>query len=80
MHQPENNRFLVGFLNFQERLPVIPIPRAEFSFKAPDGVNITGVRQIPNMECLQFNVGNDGMMKVELTNIEKLFMFVIDYT
>lgn len=78
-HQPERKRFLVGLLNFQERLPVIPIPKAAFRLKAPDGVCFTGVRRLPDCESIPFSVAPDGTLDVELTDIEKLLMFVADY-
>lgn len=78
-HQPENKRFLIGFLNFQERLPVIPISKAAFRLKVPEGFCVIGVRRILGLESLLYRTTTDGMLEVELANIEKLLMFVVDY-
>ncbi len=79
VNQPDNKRFLVGFLNYQEQLPVIPIPKSSFKLKIPSGMRVTGVCKIPEIETLPYSVTSDGILKVYLANIDKLLMFAVEY-
>lgn len=78
-HQPENNRFLVGFLNYQTQMPSIPIGSIPFSLKVPAGRKFVKLLVLPEEKEVDFIIDVNGTLHAEATEIVKLKMLAVRY-
>ncbi|MDA2928408.1 hypothetical protein MYX84_00420 [Acidobacteria bacterium AH-259-O06] len=78
LYQPENNRFIVGFLNYQETLPVVPISRLSFWLRAPEGRRIVGLRSLPDGTEINYTVNGEGTLHAEVDNLDVFKMLAVE--
>jgi hypothetical protein len=68
-HQPQNKRFVIGFLNYQTQWPVLPIPNLSFSLQSPLGERFTRLQRLPDESDLSFTEDAGGRLHAEVTNL-----------
>jgi hypothetical protein len=78
-HQPEKNRFIVGFLNYQAELPAIPIGRIPFTLKCPENCRFVKLVSLPDMHDIPFSVDSSGRMHAEAEDLGVFLMLTAEY-
>ena len=80
MHQPERRRFVIGFLNFQEQLPAVPVRGIRFTLRPPAGSGFERLSVLPNDEDLAFTVDDGGAIQAEVPELGEFCMIAAEYS
>jgi hypothetical protein len=78
-HQPENSRFLVGFLNYQTQMPVIPLSNISFTLKVPAGKKFKKLLVLPEEREVDFTIDMNGTLHAETRDIVVFKMLAAEY-
>ncbi len=75
----ENNSINIGFLNYQEKTPVLPVRKIKFRLKPPQGKKFCGLFLLPGKKRMSFKNGKDGFMEAELPELKVFEMLEAAY-
>ncbi|HUU58763.1 MAG TPA: alpha-amylase family protein, partial [Phycisphaerae bacterium] len=79
LHQPENRRYVVGFLNYQSELPAVPIASVPFTLRPPEGKSFARLVRLPEETPVDFTAGPDGALRAQVENLEVFRMLAAEY-
>ena len=68
-HQPENKRYLIGFLNYPNEFPAVPIQHIPFSLRPPQTKKFTRLLLLPEETPVDFTVNADGALHAEVRDL-----------
>ncbi len=77
--QPDRQRMIVGFLNYQQQLPAISIPSIRFGLRPPAGKRFVSLRKAPEGVAVPFETDADNTLAATATDLEALRMLVAEY-
>ena len=77
--QPENKRLIIGFLNYQSRLPAIPVNNMRFKIKPPKGKKFKKLLSLPGKKIVAYKIDKDGYLNAELEKLEVFKMLIAEY-
>ncbi|MFW6155642.1 MAG: beta-galactosidase trimerization domain-containing protein [Planctomycetota bacterium] len=77
--QPDRQRLIVGFLNYQQQLPAIPIAAVPFTLRPPAGMRFTALRTADEGEAVPFDTDADGTLSATVRDLEALRLLVAAY-
>ncbi len=79
--QREKNRRIVGFLNYQQQTPTLPIARIPFTLRPPSGARFVSLRTAPDGDPIDFDIDldADGVLHATLTDPDTLAMLEAGY-
>ena len=77
--QPDQSRLILGFLNYQQRLPSIPIAGVPFTLRPPEGRVFRRLVQLPDGKDLASDVDAEGVLHGSVCNLEALTMLAAEY-
>jgi len=77
--QPEKERLVAGFLNYQSQLPSVPIAEVPFTLRPPKGRRFARVKTVPNNKAIKFKTDKDGLLHASLRNLQALQLVVAEY-
>ena len=78
-HQPDKNRYTIGFLNYQSQLPAIPISKIPFTLRPEDGKKIKRLVNLPDEKPVDFILDDDGTLRAEAENLKVFKMLLAEY-
>ena len=78
-HQPEKNRFVVSFLNYQAQLPPVPIAAIPFRLRVPDGNRFTRLLLLPEETAVPFVTEEDGTLRADARDVAEFQMLAAEY-
>jgi hypothetical protein len=76
--QPDHNRLVATFLNYQAELPPAPVP-VNFTLTPPSGRRFTTLSLAPEGGPIPFALRADGALEAELDRVEWLSLAVATY-
>jgi hypothetical protein len=79
MHQPERDRFLVGFLNAQSQVPPVPIARLPFTLRPPAGSCFRELLRLPEETPVPFTVIEGGTLQAEAGSLDMFVLLMATY-
>ena len=77
-HQPDKNRLVVSFLNYQAQLPAIPISRIPFTLRPPEGMKFARLTQVPEGTPVEFVTDARGTLRAEAKDLTVFQMLVAE--
>jgi len=78
-HQPDQNFYIIGFLNYQSQLPAIPIPKIPFTFRPSEGKKIKRLVTLPDEKSVEFVLEEEGTLRAEAENLQTFKMIMAEY-
>jgi len=78
-HQSNQNRYIIGFLNYQSQLPAIPISKIPFTLRPDKGKIIKRLISLPDEKPVEFILEEDGTMKAEAEDLQVFKMLLAEY-
>ena len=78
--QPEHQRTLISFLNYQDALPVLPISEVPFLVRPPLGKNIQRISLLPSEETIPIVHAGDGAVNGILHNLHLFHMISVEWS
>ena len=78
-HQPDKNRYTIGFLNYQSQLPAIPILKIPFTLFPAEGKKLKRLVTLPDEKTVDFILEKDGTLKAEAEDLQVFKMLMVDY-
>jgi hypothetical protein len=79
MHQLENQRFLIGFLNAQSQLPPLPVSGISFTLRPPVGAHFTTLVRLPDEAPVPFELADDGTLHATAATLETFALLMVRY-
>ncbi|MEN3284453.1 MAG: hypothetical protein V7607_5593 [Solirubrobacteraceae bacterium] len=79
-HEPEERRIRLNLLNHQVVSPALPVPSVAVRLRAPEAGSFTALRRLPTGEAHPFEVGDDGILHVEVRDLQHFDMLAAEYT
>jgi hypothetical protein len=77
-HQPENKRYLIGFLNYPDEFPAVPIQRVPFSLRSPQTKKFTRLLLLPEETPVEFTLDQDGTLHAEVRDVALCRMLIAE--
>ncbi len=77
-YQPESRRFLIGFLNYQNDLPPLPVEQVAFTLRPIKGRKFSRLVRIPDESPIPFEVDASGALHARVENLEVFQMLAAD--
>jgi len=77
--QPNRRRLVLSLLNYQAQLPPVPIRRVPFVLQPPKGTRFKRLVRLPRPEDIAFELGEDGALRAEVRDLDKLGMVAAEY-
>jgi hypothetical protein len=74
--QQDRDQLTLGFLNYQDKLPPVPIQDIRFRIRPPKGMRFTGLRLAPDGAPLDHTVDEDGILWATLLRLD-VFQLVV---
>jgi hypothetical protein len=74
--QQDRGRLLLGFLNYQDKLPPVPIVDIPFRIRPPKGMQFTGLCLAPDGASLDYTISEDGVLCATLPRLD-VFQLVV---
>ena len=76
-HQADRKRFLLSLINFQKKLPNIPVEGIRVRLRL-DGRSVRRILTLPAEKCLEYRV-KEGYVEFTAPRVEILAMLAVDY-
>lgn len=76
--QPDRQRLMVSFLNYQTEQPPVPVP-VGFSLQAPQGKRFRKLTSVPDGRAIEFTVAGEGALRAQLDSVALLAMLLAEY-
>lgn len=77
--QLDRSRIIASFLNYQARLPVIPIRNASFKLRSFSDKKFSRVRDLTNGKEMKFSISPNGTLHTKIDELEKFRMIAVEY-
>jgi len=77
--QRQRGRLVLSLLNYQAQLPPAPIHRVPFVLQPPKGMRFTRLLHLPRQAKIAFDLDEDGMLRAEVHDLDKLIMVAAEY-
>ena len=74
--QAETGDTLIGFLNYQTQLPLLPAGPVEFTLHPGAGRKFTNLLHLPDQTPVEFQLDEQGGMKIRLEDLQIFEMFL----
>lgn len=78
-HQPDHNRFVVGFLNYQSQMPAIPVRGISFTISPPSGARFKSLKLLPGESPLESSLDENGGIRATLGELAVIQMLAAEY-
>ena len=78
-HQPEQKRYIISFLNYQHKLPPVPVKKIAFRVCLPRGLRPTRLVQLPEERETSMKLERDNSIKAEINHLELFGMYSLEY-
>jgi hypothetical protein len=78
-HQPELQRFNLGFLNYPSAFPAIPIPVINVTIRPPAGKQFVQLLERPSGTSIAFTLEESGALSAKIHNLESFTLLEAQY-
>ncbi len=79
MHQPDQNRYLIGFLNAQSQVPPMPVAQIAFTLCPPAGARFTTLVRLPDEAPVSFATADDGVLHATVDAVPIFALLMASY-
>jgi len=78
-HQPNHDRIILSFLNYQQQLPPVPLTDVHFQLRAIAGKRFSQLRLLPEENDLCFQLHADGTLNATMAKLTDFRMLAAIY-
>lgn len=78
-NQPDDNRVVVSFLNYQLETPILPIVNLHFEVAPPNNKRFKRLLQLPDLTEREFQVSESGRLLAKISRLNAFAMYALEY-